>query len=80
MFLQQLAYLSAVVGEKVTEFNDRNGVKAHVFDLKAENDMLLVPSFYEHSVSCYELKYWVYLLLCNDKKYKTCNHKHWIML
>ena len=46
-----------VAGAKITEFNDRNGVNTQVFDLYAENDMLLVPSWCENSVSCYELKY-----------------------
>ena len=44
-----------VVGEKIVEFDDRNGVHTQVFDLYAENDVLLVPSCNENSVSCYEL-------------------------
>ena len=49
--------LLQISGEHITEFNDQEGVQTRVFDLLTENNRLLVPSFHQDSVMCYEILY-----------------------
>ena len=46
-----------ISGEHITELRDQEGVQTQVYDLWTENNRLLVPSFYQSSVLCYELLY-----------------------
>ena len=49
--------LLQISGEHITEFNDQEGVQTEVLDLWTENNRLLVSSYFQSSVLCYELLY-----------------------